>query len=85
VEAGLVWVGAALFKLGTKRCQALGKYIANRSAGLASYLDALAGRPRPIRSCYSFELPESLSQSSSQESSARRMISPWESPDCSAT
>jgi len=42
VEKGLVWVGAALFTLGTKACQALGKYIANRAAGLASYLDALS-------------------------------------------
>ena len=42
VEKGLVWVGAALFQLGTKACRALGKYIANRAAGLASYLDALS-------------------------------------------
>ncbi len=42
VETGLVWVGVALFALGTRKCQALGKYIANRAAGLASYLDALS-------------------------------------------
>jgi hypothetical protein len=42
VEKGLVWVGAAIFALKTPACRALGKYIANRAAGLASYLDALS-------------------------------------------